>query len=240
MQTTQVKKEPVPIDFDLDEEDQYQVLRSHTSSQRYDRPATRDTLEDPITQPGIAIRRRSALSPITGNGITSKAIVPSASSSPVPSSLAFRLRHVRRIPLLAIILGMVAMALLVVSFSAIGSWWQIHQDDVTYGRPRTFQVDAVVGHNDSASNPSHFIFLNLNRHVVIIEFPGGDSSHARIYNGPTLFGNGQDLTPITAEFKDVNGDGKLDMIVFIQDQRLVYINDGTQFRPLRPGEQVNL
>jgi len=236
----QEKKEPVPIGFDLDEEDQYEVLRSHTSSRRYDRPATRDTLEDPVTQPGIAIRRRSALSPVTGSGITSKAIAPFASSSSVPSSLAARLRYVRRIPLLAIILGMVAMALLVVSFSAIGSWWQVHQNDVTYGRPRTFQIDAVVGHNDSPSNPSHFIFLNLNRHVVIIEFPGGDSSHARVYNGPTLFGDGQDLTPITAEFKDVNGDGKLDMIVHIQDQRLVYINDGAQFRPLRPGEHVNL
>jgi len=28
--------------------------------------------------------------------------------------------------------------------------------------------------------------------------------------------------------------------VHIQDQRLVYINDGTQFRPLQPGEQVNM
>jgi len=30
------------------------------------------------------------------------------------------------------------------------------------------------------------------------------------------------------------------MIVMIQDQRLVYINTGTAFRPLQPGEQVNL
>ncbi len=65
-------------------------------------------------------------------------------------------------------------------------------------------------------------------------------THARIYNGPTLFGDGQDLTPVTAEFGDVNGDGKPDMIVHIQDQRLVFINDGTQFRPLQQGEHVNL
>ena len=116
----------------------------------------------------------------------------------------------------------------------------MHQDDATYGRPRTYQVDAVVGHNDSPSNPSHFIFLNLNRQVIVTELPGGDTTHARIYNGPTLFGDGQDLTPITAEFKDVNGDGKPDMIVHIQDQRLVFINDGTQFRPQKPGEQVHL
>jgi hypothetical protein len=30
------------------------------------------------------------------------------------------------------------------------------------------------------------------------------------------------------------------MIVHIQDQTLVYLNDGTQFVPLRPGQQVNL
>jgi hypothetical protein len=124
--------------------------------------------------------------------------------------------------------------------NAFSSWWQVHQDDVTYGRPRTYQVDAVVGHNDSPANPSHFIFLNLNRHVVIIELPGGNTSHSRIYNGPTLFGDGQNLTPVTAEFRDVNGDGKPDMIVHIQDQRLVFLNDGTQFVPQQPGQQVHL
>ncbi len=31
--------------------------------------------------------------------------------------------------------------------------------------PRTFQVDAVVGHNDSATNPSHFIAMNLNGRI---------------------------------------------------------------------------
>ena len=132
------------------------------------------------------------------------------------------------------------MAAIFLTANSLGSWWQIHQDDVTYGRPRTYQVDVVVGHNDSSSNTSHFIFLNLNRHVEIIELPGGDTTHARIYTGPTLFGNGQDLTPVTGVFKDVNGDGKLDMIVHIQDQILVYINDGTQFVPQQPGQQVHL
>jgi hypothetical protein len=229
--TTRQGRKP-PLEIDVEDENQYYVTRPHTSAIRYDRPARRDTLESPVVQPGAVIqRRRSALEPNTSSGVASKAFRPSVSKS---------VRYARRFPLVAIILGMTMMALLAFTLSSIGSWWQTHQQDVTYGRPRTFQVDVVVGHNDSAANPSHFIFLNLNRHVVIIEMPGGDSSKARIYNGPTLFGDGQDLTPVTAEFKDVNGDGKLDMIVHIQDQTLVYINDGTQFRPLRPGEQVNL
>ena len=148
-------------------------------------------------------------------------------------------RH-QRFPMLPILIGMLVMALLVYGLSSFSSWWRIHQDDTQFGRPRTFQLDAVVGHTDSPANPTHFIFLNLNRHIEIIELPGGDSAHARIYPGPVLFGDGQDLTPVTAEIRDVNGDGKPDIIIHIQDQQLVFINDGTQFRPLRPGEHVKL
>jgi hypothetical protein len=117
-----------------------------------------------------------------------------------------------------------------VMLNMFGNWWQTKQDDWRYGNPRTYQTDAVVGHNDSASHPSHFIALNLNRHVVIIEIPGGDSSKARIYIGPTLFGDGQDLTPVTLSFQDLNGDGLPDMVVHIMDQSLVFINDSGQFK----------
>lgn len=122
------------------------------------------------------------------------------------------------------------------TFSALGSWWQVTQDDWHYGRPRTFQMDAVVGHNDSPSNPTHFIAENLNRHIIIIEIPGGDPSKAKIYSGPVLIGPGQDLTAITLTFKDVNGDGKPDMLVNVQDTHFVYINENGAFRPARPGE----
>ena len=137
-------------------------------------------------------------------------------------------------------IGMVFMLALVVCGNAVISWWTIHQDDSTYGRPRTFQIDAVVGHNDSADNPSHFEAINLNRHIIVIELPGGDSSKSRIYNITTLFGNGQELTPVTLSFKDVNNDGLLDMEVHIQGQTIVFINENGQFRPLKPTEHVHL
>ena len=137
-------------------------------------------------------------------------------------------------------IGMLFMLALVVVGNAVISWWTIHQDDAMYGRPRTFQIDAVVGHNDSADNPSHFEAINLNRHIIVIELPGGDSSKARIYNITTLFGNGQELTPVTLSFKDVNNDGLLDMEVHIQGQIIVFINENGQFRPLKPTEHVHL
>ena len=124
--------------------------------------------------------------------------------------------------------------------SAIANWWQVTQDDWHYGRPRTFQVDAVVGHNDSADHPSHFIAINLNRHIQIIEMPGGDATKAKIYAGPILIGQGQDLTPVTLTFKDVNGDGKPDMIVNVGDSHFVYINESGGFRPARPDENIQM
>jgi hypothetical protein len=137
-------------------------------------------------------------------------------------------------------LAMLVMLIGWIALSSIASWWQVTQDDWHYGRPRTFQINYVVGHNDSPANPSHFIALNLNRHVEIIEMPGGDAAMAKIYVGPVLIGQGQDLAVVKLSFKDVNGDGKPDMIVSIQDSRFVFINENGIFRPTRPGENIQI
>ncbi len=66
----------------------------------------------------------------------------------------------------------------------------------------------------------------------------------RVYNGPTLFGDGQDLTPITLSFKDVTGNGKLDMLIHVRNQPteqiLVMINENGRFRAQKPGDKVHL
>jgi hypothetical protein len=128
-------------------------------------------------------------------------------------------------------MGMLLTLFMWVGGSSVVSWWNNHQIDSTYGMPRTFQTDQVVGHADSTDHPSHFIAINLHSHITIIEIPGGDNSHARIYSGPTLFSDNGDTIPVTLEFRDVNGDGKVDMIVHIGDQSIIYLNDGTQFKP---------
>src|SRR2546423_5464676 len=48
--------------------------------------------------------------------------------------------------------GMILMLALWVLGSSALAWWQNHQLDSTYGMPRTFQTDQVVGHADS---PQH-------------------------------------------------------------------------------------
>lgn len=128
-------------------------------------------------------------------------------------------------------LGMILMLALWVGCSAVLNWWYTHQLDSTYGFPRTYQADQVVGHADSIDHPTHFVAINLHSRITIIEIPGGDSSHARIYSGPRLFSDNGDSIPVTLEFKDVNVDGKVDMLVHIGDQQIIYLNDGTKFTP---------
>jgi hypothetical protein len=125
--------------------------------------------------------------------------------------------------------GMIFMLALYVGFQMLGNWWAEHQLDATYGFPRTYQTDAIVYSGDTSDRPSHYIFLNLNGTVQIIELPHGDSAHARIYKGPTLYSDQASLVPVTGEFKVVNG--KVEMLVHIQNRTIVYINDGTQFKP---------
>ncbi len=141
-------------------------------------------------------------------------------------------------PLLYLGIGMLAMLVLWTVLSGVFGWFTTTLDDIRYGRPRTFQTDQWVGHNEQGGVPSHFIALNLNRHIEIIELPGGDAAHAKIYLGPQLYGANDDLTPVTLNFADVLNHHKLDMIVNFQGSRIVFVNDQGSFRPLRPSEQA--
>jgi len=139
-------------------------------------------------------------------------------------------------PLLYLGVGMIVTVSLLVVVIAVSNWVSTTLDDLHYGRPRTFQIDTYVGHNEAPGMPSHFIALNLHGRIEIIELPGGDATHARIYLGPQLYGPGADLVPVTLSFKDTTSDHRPNMIIHFQGTQVVFINDGSGFRPAQPGE----
>ena len=121
---------------------------------------------------------------------------------------------------------MLLMLFLVAAGSLLLGWVQTAFDDLHYGRPRTFQMDSFVGH-ETGSTPSHFIALNLHGQIEIIELPGGDAIHAKMYVGPRIYGPGADLVPVTLRFVDSTHPHHPTMLVVFQ-------NVAGTFRPASP------
>jgi hypothetical protein len=129
--------------------------------------------------------------------------------------------------------GMAIMLAVVVLGQLVSGWITIALDDLHYGRPRTFQMDAFVGH-ETGTMPSHFLALNLHGRIEIIELPGGDPAHARMYVGPQIYGPGADLVPVTLRFVDPGHTGHPDMLVFFQNSQVVFHNHQNSFQAATP------
>lgn len=143
-------------------------------------------------------------------------------------------------PLLYLGLGMLCMLALWTLVMAVAGWAGSELETLRYGYPRTYQTDQFVGHNESSGIPSHFIAINLHGRIEVIEFPGGDASHAKVYEGPQLYTANADQAPVTLKFEDVNGDHKLDMLVCFQGSQIVYINAQGQFVPLQENQRAQV
>src|SRR3954468_19288920 len=113
-------------------------------------------------------------------------------------------------------------------------------DDLRYGRPRTTQIDAFVGHEQATGQPTHLMAINLNRQVMMIELPGGEAAKARTLSGPYLFGANEALTPLQLHLQDLDGDGKLDLLLDIRQEQLVYLNRDGACRLPSPEKQAAL
>lgn len=136
----------------------------------------------------------------------------------------------------------VILALLAV-YAVIGglaAWGRVKLDDLRYGSPRTFHLDALVGHNDGTGTPTHLVAMNLNRQVIIMELPGGDASKVRTLTGPYLFGANEDKTPVLLRLEDLNRDGAQDLVVSIKNEEIVYVNREGQFQLMTPEERQRL
>jgi hypothetical protein len=154
---------------------------------------------------------------------------PPAKQKPVPQPAQKRFHW-----LFYVGIGMVGMLVLWIVGSTAVSLAQAEHDTLTYGYPRTYQLDANVGHQGI----SHFIVENLHGDILVMEIQPSHLAETKVYQGPTFKGTGTDLQPATLSFQDVNSDGKADMVISVGNGRYVLINTGNAFRPSTPSDHI--
>lgn len=142
---------------------------------------------------------------------------------------------------LGALLQLLAIPLAVAALLALGAAGSARLraaiDDLRYGWPRTAHADAFLGHAEARGTPTHLMAMNLNRRVVLVEFPGGDVSAPKVQVGPYLFGAQGDRTPVRMDVRDMDGDGALDVVLDIDSEWLVYLNKDGGFRLPTDDEQ---
>lgn len=133
-----------------------------------------------------------------------------------------------------IVLAIGALTILVGTITDVGC---TIIDDWRYGRPRTTHLTGYAGlPAERSGHPSRFMALNLDRQIVIMVIPGGDTSQVQTWQGPYLFGLGEDLTPVVLSIEDADSDGLADLVVTIHQEQLIYLNRDGTFRLPTPEE----
>ncbi len=144
-------------------------------------------------------------------------------------------------PLAYLVTAALAVLASYVLVSAVVGWAQVRIDDLRYGRPRTSHVAGYVGHPAEApGRPTRLVGMNIDRQVVVLELPGGDATQVRSLPGPYLFGAREDLTPVVLSLRDMDGDGRDDLIIDVRNEQVVYLNRDQGFRLPTPDEQTLL
>lgn len=139
-----------------------------------------------------------------------------------------------------LVTGLLALIAIYAIMGNVMTWGRSRLDDLRYGSTRTFQMQAVVGHEDGEGTPTQLIAMNLNRQVVIVEIPGGDPAKIRTLSGPYLVGAGEDKTPVLLQLEDLNRDGAKDLVVNVKNEAIIYLNKDGQFQPITPEERMKL
>jgi hypothetical protein len=218
-------REDDPQLYTLEEDESYYVTRPQTSARRL------TTISNVQTKQGVRVQHHCHDEPLIQR--TSRQHQLPLQRTTGDDEEEQPIKRDRRVHWLvyvgiALFIGIVGW----LGFTALGQWWQQQQDNWHFGNPRTYQTDAVVGHNDSNSTPSHFIAENLKGKIIVVGYPGGDPSKGRSYVITTIPDN-QGNPPVKVKFQDLTGDGRLDMIVEIGDPgstvSIFLFNNGQQF-----------
>jgi hypothetical protein len=131
-------------------------------------------------------------------------------------------------PLVLVGVGMLVTVLVLLVSQVVVPWGMKTADDVHYGYPRTTQEDHYVGH-EQAGTPSHFVAMNLQGQITVVELPGGNLKGAQLLVGPRLLGPGADLVPVRLRF--VGDFQHPDLEVVVQSVQVRFHNTGASYRP---------
>ena len=180
-------------------------------------------------KPSVARASRASRSP--QRTATQEAVPPFVCirKAAVPYNKTLHLSNI----LVPIGMGMLVALLAVLVGQALLSWCATTWDDLHYGRPRTFQMDAFVGH-EPAHTPSHFLVLNLHGRIEILELLGGDPTHTKLYLGPQIAGAGAELVPVTVQFVPSQHPQHPDMLIVFQGTQLRFYNVNNGFQVAAP------
>jgi hypothetical protein len=191
----------------------------------------------PEDQPYVTDEGRSGLVPSRIPARTTSSIDEGLDDRPVPTSARryrgstmtadqqtapITRRQRRRTLHGTVYVGLTLLCMLVgfIVFSALTTWWQHTDDYLHYGMPRTSQMDAVVGHQDSAAHPSHFLALKLGGRLSVIEMQGGDLGKTVSYVGPVIYGQGADLVAVTLSVAH-DQQGKPELVLHYQNNEVI-------------------
>ena len=144
-----------------------------------------------------------------------------------PVSTASPRQRGRAHPLFIVGIAIFCIALGIWGATIVPPAIQNMQNNANYGYPRTQQVSANVGHGGI----SHFIALNNNGTLEVIELPTDPAQGPHLYVLATLSGQGADLSPLIIHFLDANGDGKLDLVAICNGIEYIWYNNGKTFAP---------
>ena len=220
----------------IEEDDALYEQRGHSTARRYQAPSpavhTRTVMRVTHHQAPPRVQRasRQAQEPPCQQS-TRPSVHKQASCLPMPQQAPERVHWLAYVGV-----GMVLALVVCVAGSSLYQWWQGQRDEMHYGYPRTFQLDANVRHG----GVSHFMVVNLHGHILITEMQLNDLHTTKVYVGPVFSGVGADLQPATVSFQDVNGDGYPDMVIAVGTGRYIMLNDHSAFRPSTPADKIML
>ncbi len=209
-----------PEDQDIEEDESYYVTRPHTSARRYTNG-----------QPTHFTQGSTKYNVKYGAPPAKHAIPPRSSQVTTEDDDQYKPKKRRHVHWLTWVgVALFIMILGWIAFNAIGSWWQGVLDNIAYGTPRTFQTDANVGHYGRVS---HFIVINLNGEVEVIETQKGHPEASKIYTIVTM-PEDQWSIPATITFQEINKDGRIDALVHFGQTEIPMYNNGTGFQSQPP------